>query len=617
MRTAFHAIFKIGSSLVLAAFAAGAAVWFRPPTLDLFVDKFMIQLCLEQPEYLTSLGLVDNTPLDFHSHRLNSYTQEADDRILQLLRDAREDLDRYGPEGLDECQKTTWSTIACYLNDRIALAELDPVGYRVNPISGVTIDLPQFLTDSHKITDKASAMRYVQRLWEFGRVLQEVLIRTEDDIQNGVLPPDFVAEKTLVGLRTFTAQDPDNHSLVTHLRKRLKELQLPAVSSEAIEQSAKKALAEAILPGYQSLISLFEKIQPLCRHEASIAMQPNGLAIYDALVRSETSCDLSPEAIHEIGVFEVGRIEHEMSQALHALGYSGESPGRTLALLAEDPQYLFPDSDAGREQMFAYLRAIEEKAFSRSSKIFKRRPHQDLEIVRVPMVAEESAPGGFYIQPALDGSRPGRFYINQKNMRGLPKWGLPTLMVHEGSPGHHFQLSIAQTIPHLPLLRRTLSFTAYAEGWALYAEKLASTHLGLYEDDPMGELGRLQAEILRAVRLVVDTGIHAKQWTREQAISYMRQHTGRGLDEVTREVERYCIWPAQALAYKIGEITLYQLREHCQTQLGAAFDIASFHEKVLSLGSVPLPVLAESLQRWCQAAAASGLEGSESRNSGR
>jgi uncharacterized protein (DUF885 family) len=218
----------------------------------------------------------------------------------------------------------------------------------------------------------------------------------------------------------------------------------------------------------------------------------------------------------------------------------------------------------------------------------------------VPEYSEDSAPGGYYNPPALDGSRPGRFYINQKDTADNPKWTLPTLMIHEGSPGHHFQLSAQQLIEGVPLLRKVLPFGAYAEGWALYAERVAKVDMGFYDTDPLGDLGRLQAEMFRAVRLVVDTGMHARKWTREEAIAYMVARTGMTEAEVTREIERYVVWPGQATSYKVGQLAILRMRSEAEQALGERFDLPAFHELILMNGSMPLAVLEGIVQRWIE-----------------
>jgi uncharacterized protein (DUF885 family) len=264
----------------------------------------------------------------------------------------------------------------------------------------------------------------------------------------------------------------------------------------------------------------------------------------------------------------------------------------------ELPEHNFPNTDEGRLEQIDYLHQVNDQIMENISNFFITIPPQPLEILRVPTYAENSAPGGYYRPPALDGSTPGRFYINQKDTRDNPRWTLPTLMYHEGSPGHHFQLSAAQLVENVPFLRKVSPFSSYAEGWALYSERIAAEDMGMYEDYPLGNLGRLQAEMFRAVRLVVDTGMHSKRWSRERAIDYMLSKTGMTEAEVTREIERYVVWPGQATAYKVGQIYMLRLRAMAEEELGDQFDIREFHEMILMNGAMPLEILEESVTSW-------------------
>ena len=268
--------------------------------------------------------------------------------------------------------------------------------------------------------------------------------------------------------------------------------------------------------------------------------------------------------------------------------------------LMADPAFHFANTDEGREEMIAYLLEFNDKVMAIAGNYFITLPTQPLEVVRVPEFSQDSAPGGYYTPPALDGSRPGRFYINQKNSADNPRWTLPTLMIHEAAPGHHFQLSAAQLVKKVPIIRKLSPFTAYAEGWALYAERIAKTDMDLYDDQPLADLGRLQAEMFRAVRLVVDTGMHQKRWSREKAIEYMIANTGMTEAEVTREIERYVVWPGQATAYKTGQLAILRMREKAETELGEKFDLREFHETVLLSGGMPLGILEDVVDQWIE-----------------
>jgi len=587
------------ATLIVASAGASMWFWFTPVGVNNYINKVTFQLAIDSPELLTYLGAIDNTPLDFHSGKLADYTREEEERSIAKLRDARAGLDAYGPEGLIGQELLTWKIAAWFFDDLLRQAELRYSGYRVNQISGVTVNMPQFLTDTHVIKNEKSVRRYLSRLREFGRVLRETHARVIDDRANGVIPPDFVIEKALVGMNKFIAGGADNSPLVTTLGPKLDELEdVDEAAAAAFINDATQLVSSEVIPGYKAIIILFESMLPEATHDAGIWRLPNGEAIYAANLRSNTTTQYAPEEIHATGLAEVDRIEGEMLDILDSQGVMGDSFAQRIRVLMDDPAHQFPNTDEGRAEMIAYLEAFDQKVMAIAADYFVTIPPQPLEIVRVPEYSQDSSPGGYYSGPALDGSRPGRFYINQKDTADNPRWTLPTLMIHEGSPGHHFQISTSQLIEGVPLLRRLSPFNAFSEGWALYSERIAKTDMGLYEDDPLGDLGRLQAEMFRAVRLVVDTGMHAKRWSREQAIEYMTAKTGMTNEEVTREIERYVVWPGQATAYKTGQLALLEMRKDTEDALGERFSLKDFHEAVLMNGAMPLDILKETMADW-------------------
>ena len=592
------AIGLLGTLLVVAA-GASMWFWFTPVGVNNYVNKVTLQLAIDSPELLTYLGAIDNTPLDFHSGKLADYTKEEEERSIAKLRNAREGLDDYGPDGLSGQELLTWKIAAWFFDDQLRQAELRYSGYRVNQISGVTVNMPQFLTDTHVIKNEKSVRRYLSRLAEFGRVLRETHERVTDDRANGVIPPDFVIEKALVGMNKFIEGGAAENPLVTTLGPKLAALDgLDETTAGQLVDEAAQLVTTEVIPGYQAMISLFESMLPEATHDAGIWRLPDGDAIYATKLQSNTTTQYSPDEIHATGLAEVDRIEGEMLDILDSQGVAGGSFAERVRTVMEDPAHQFPNTDEGRADMIAYLEDFDRRVMAIAADYFITIPPQPLEIVRVPEYSQDSSPGGYYNGPALDGSRPGRFYINQKQTADNPRWTLPTLMIHEGSPGHHFQISTSQLIEGVPLLRRLSPFSAFSEGWALYSERIAKTDMGLYDNDPLGDLGRLRAEMFRAVRLVVDTGMHAKRWSREQAIEYMITKTGMTTEEVTREIERYVVWPGQATAYKTGQLALLAMREEAELKLGERFDLREFHEAVLMNGAMPLDILKDNLSSW-------------------
>ena len=589
----------IGGLAAIAVVGAAMWFWFTPVGLNNYVNKITLQLTLDSPQILTQLGFIDNTPFDFHSGKLDDQTKAYEDKSLARLRKARAGLDRYGPAGLEGQELITWKTTAWFLDDLIRQGEFEHGGYRVNQISGVTVNTPQFLTDAHVIKNERSVERYLSRLTEFGRVLRETHVRVEEDRAAGVIPPDFVIDQSLIGMRAFIADGAAQNPLVTTLPAKLEKIDsLTAAERQALVERAAQIVATEVIPGYEAMIALFESMRPQATHDAGIWRIPAGDKIYEAALKSNTTTTMTAEEIHALGVAEVERIELEMTQILDAQSIPGATLAERIQALSVDPAQNFANTDAGRAEMIAYLHEINSRVMAAAPRYFQTIPPQPLEIVRVPEYSEDSSPGGYYNPPALDGSRPGRFYINQKSTADNPKWTLPTLMIHEGAPGHHFQLSAQQLIEGVPMLRKVLPFSAYAEGWALYAERVAKVDMGFYDTDPLGDLGRLQAEMFRAVRLVVDTGMHAKQWSREQSIAYMVEKTGMTEAEVTREIERYVVWPGQATSYKVGQLAMLRMRAEAEKALGPRFDLAAFHEVILMNGSMPLAVLEDVVQDW-------------------
>ncbi|MGB5345811.1 MAG: DUF885 family protein [Woeseia sp.] len=599
MRITLKILGGLFALLLLAGGAASMWFWFTPVGVNNYINKVTIQLAIDSPELLTSLGMIDNTPLDFHSGKLGDYTKAQDDKSLAKLRRARRGLDEYGPEGLEGQELLSWRITAWFFDDLLRQAEFDYGGYRVVQNSGVTVNLPQFLTDRHVIKHKKSAKRYISRLNEFGRVLGEELVRVKDDRDHGVVPPDFVIEKSLVGMRAFIKGGAVENPLVTTLPAKLDKIDGMSedTRSELIAE-ATKAVEEQVIPGYEAMIALYEELLQNTDHNAGIWRIPDGDKIYAAALKSNTTTDMTADEIHELGVAEVARIEQEADVILVAQGYTDGTVTERVLELMKAPEHNFPNDDVGRQQMLDYLVELNTEVMAKAGDYFITLPDQPLEILRVPEYSENSAPGGYYQPPALDGSLPGRFYINLKNTTDNPRWTLPTLLYHEAAPGHHFQLSLSQKMKDVPLLRKLSPFSAYSEGWGLYSERIAKTDMNMYENDPLGDLGRLQAEMFRAVRLVVDTGMHAKKWSREQAIEYMVDKTGNTEDEVTREIERYVVWPGQATAYKTGQLAILRMRQRAESLLGERFNLRDFHELILMNGAMPLGILDETVDEW-------------------
>jgi uncharacterized protein (DUF885 family) len=397
----------------------------------------------------------------------------------------------------------------------------------------------------------------------------------------------------------FAALKPSETVLVSSLARRVKEIKtVDAKSAGDLVARAEKITSEEVLPAYRRQIAALKAVRPQAAKEPGVWRLKGGDKYYEACLKANTTSDLTPDEIHEMGLKLVARITAEADPLLKQLGYEKGTVAERIQALAKDERQLYPNNDTGRAQLLADLNKQMADITAKMPTVFGTLAKASVEIKRVPTYIEAGAPGGYYQDPALDGSRPGFYYINLRNTVECPRFTLPTLTYHEAIPGHHWQGSIAQENGSLPLIRSAiLLFPGYAEGWALYAEQLAD-ELGAYKDDPAGRIGYLQSMLFRAARLVVDTGMHHRRWTREQAIDYMVSVTGDQRSSLTTEVERYAVWPGQACAYMVGREEINRLRDKARDALGSRFDLKSFHDVLLANGSTPLTVMGRLVDQW-------------------
>ncbi len=590
----------VGGVVGLAAIAVGYGLW-GPLPIHPTIERQTILQVLDSPETLTQLGMIDGTFLDFHSGKLDEIKPED-------LEKARKDMTRYiaeikGYTGLTGQQAISQQVMLEFYSTN--LAQLDfpwvvPGGglYPIDQLFSPPVSLPQFLTNAHVVSDVNSAERYISRLQAVSTKFGQLAESVRNQAKAGVVPPDFVVDKSLVVIDGFTKDPVADNPLITTFKTRMEKAGVAEAERTRLIAAATAAVEKDVYPAYQALSKLLrEEIRPKATSDAGVWRLPDGARYYKVALRANTTVDTEPEAIHEIGLSEVARITSEMDTLLKSLGRTGGTVGERVRALEQDPAQKYPPGRESYEQELADLKRMTDTIMAKAPQWFNKLPKQPVDIQAVPEYAEATSPGGYYNPPALDGSRPGIFYINLGEKARAPKFSLPTLVYHEAVPGHHFQLALAQTIEDVPTFRKVYPFTSYAEGWALYAERLA-VEMGMYENDAYGDLGRLQAELFRSVRLVVDTGIHAKRWTREQAITYMRDTTGMSEDAVTIEIDRYIVLPGQACAYKLGQLKILDLRDKAKTALGDKFDIKGFHDVVLGSGGLPLTVLEAQVDAW-------------------
>lgn len=468
----------------------------------------------------------------------------------------------------------------------------------VNQINGPIIDAPRALSDAHQVNSLQDAQDYITRLEKLDDMINSVESKFLADAQVGWLPPKPVLAGAIAYIERFTSAQPDTHSLVSSFKSKLEKLGDISESQQSeLLQRAQEAIEKTVYPAYWQLAKTATEQLPNAKNESGVWAQPNGSDYYQDAILQLGDSQLSADDIHQVGLDEVARISAQMNTILSQQGYSEGSVGARMVALSKEPRFLYEDSEAGRANLLADVNGYIEEMTVKMSPLFKTKPKYEVEVRAFPKETQDSMPGGQYSPPPLDGSIPGIYWINLRDMEAVAKFTLKTLTYHEANPGHHWQISIALEQQDMPFLRLIAPYNAFIEGWALYSEQVAD-ELGMYQDDPFGNLGRLQDELFRAVRLVVDTGLHHKKWTREQAITYMMDITGTPESSCKAEIERYMTWPGQALGYKLGMLKILALRNDAQTNMGERFDLAQFHDLILTGGAVPMSVLNTKIKQW-------------------
>jgi uncharacterized protein (DUF885 family) len=585
--------------IVLAIFLINL-IWFRPWSLNLFYEKIFAQVLFEEPELLSSIGLVERFGITGHNAKLSDASPAHQQRYFDRAKKNLEDLRAYPLAKQNASQQLSTHILEWYMTREIEGEKYQWHNYPVNQLFGVQNEFPSFMANTHRLLAARDCEYYRQRLIAVGPKFDQLLESLKVREQKGILPPRFVVEKVLTEMNNFVAQPASENILTTSFKTRAAKIsELNDDQRAAFQKKVETAITDSVYPAYHRLIDYFSGLLPKTTTDDGVWKLPDGDAFYAYALRKSTTTTLKPEEVHELGLREVTRIETEMRTLLDANGFAGRPIGEAMDALGKDPRFLFPNDDKGRADALAEYTRLINDAIERCRLLFATVPKAKIEVQRVPVFKETTSAGAYYNGASLDGTRPGVFYANLRDMSEVPKWSMPTLAYHEGVPGHHWQIATAQELKGLPQFRKLIPFTAYQEGWALYTEWLAK-EAGWYEGDPFGDLGRLQAELFRAVRLVVDTGIHAKRWPREQAINYMRDKTGMGEKEVTAEIERYIVNPGQACAYKIGMLKIQELRKRAETELGAKFDQRQFHDVVLKNGALPLEILEEQVNAYIQ-----------------
>jgi uncharacterized protein (DUF885 family) len=575
-----------------AALTPAAAGGNEDARLRTMLDRFFYARLEDNPEQATGLGL-DKGERAHLRGKLDDYSAAGQAQDLARAKAELAELRQVDRARLSEPAALDYDVVEYGLLNRIQASERFPYGsaggrfapYVLSQLTGPYRSIPDFLDTQHSIENQADAESYVARVAQFPRALDESLERQKQDAARGVFAPDYILDTTLKQLRSLRDQPAANTLLVASLARRAKAAGL----GDSYAAQAEKIVASEVFPALDRHIATVTELRGKATHDAGVWRLPDGAAYYAGALKAATTTNMTPDEVHQLGLQQVAELEARLDPILRGHGLTQGTAGERLAQLNKEPSQLYPNTDEGRAALLAELNRHIERMDARLPEAFATLPKAEVEVRRVPPLIQAGAPGGYYDSAPLDGSRPAIYYINLRDTFDRPKFGLATLTFHEATPGHHLQVSLAQESEDIPLIRRLGGYSAYSEGWALYAEQLAD-EMGLYEGDPLGRAGMLQSYLFRATRLVVDSGLHAKRWSREQATDYFIKTTGIARGRSQGEIDRYTVWPGQATSYKVGHIMWDRLRSEAKARLGARFDLRDFHQ-VLLQGAVPLTIL--------------------------
>jgi uncharacterized protein (DUF885 family) len=578
--------------------AQDAAVPDRSETqrMHAFMDEVYERNVAAWPEWETALGRKTEQQGEW-----NNYTDAYADEQLEMARGDLETLrTRFDEDRLDANGKLSYELFVHNIEQDLANAAWRRHDYVVDQFRGQVSGLFAFLQNEHAIDSTEDAEDYVQRVAGLREVFAEFTRQLQDRAAFGVMTPAFAYEDMIADLTRMTggfpvSEDDPANPLFADFNAKLEKLNAGAEITAKLKQDLTTAMQGPFSAGAEQLLTELTRQQAMMADNSGVWSLPDGEAYYQNRIRHHTTLDLSAAEIHQLGLDDVARIHAEMRAIMEQVGFTGTLQA-FFDFVRTDPNNFYADSDAGREQFLAEARQQIADIKAIADQYFNILPQAKLEVRRVEPWRENSTSIAFYNRPSEDGSRPGIYYANMKDMANFQKYVFTAITYHESVPGHHFQIANAMELEDIPAFRKNSGYGAYTEGWALYAEQLAK-EMGFYQD-PMRDFGRLQDEIWRSVRLVTDTGIHAMHWTRQQAIDYFRENTPLSDGDIVTEVERFFVNPGQALGYKLGMMKILELRERARQQLGAEFDIRAFHDVVIGRGPMPLPVLERQVDAW-------------------
>ncbi len=564
--------------------------------LNTFLDAAFDEQAETSPQLLTQLGIKR------HYDRLNDFTDAARQRSRAMQERQLSEMRRqFDPARLSAAGRLSFRLFQAAVEDNRRAFEFRWYGFPATNNGSPMGNIPVFLINNHRIDNVADAEAYVARLRDVERVMGEISANMRHQASLNIVPPRFnfapVREDGQRVMRGAPFADGPDSPLFADFKTKVNRLQIPDAEKQRLIAAARDALTGPFRTGYQTMLSTLDAIEPRATGNNGAWSLPNGAAYYAERLRASTTTDMSAEQIHQLGLRQVAAIHRDMERIKTRVGFTGTLT-QFFRHINSSAEFKYPNTDEGRQRYLADARAAIAGVMEVAPRWFRRLPRAPLEVRAVEAFRQETAAVAFYNRPTPDGSRPGIFYVNLADMNQVLKPQVDAIAYHEGAPGHHFQGALSQELPNVPKFRRFGGNSAYGEGWGLYAERLAQ-EMGFYRE-PMSEFGMLSTSLWRAIRLVVDTGIHHHRWTREQSIAYFMENGLLSERDATKEVERYFNNPGQATSYMIGQLQIMRLRDHARQQLGNRFDIRDFHAVVLENGNVPMDVLEELVNEWIQ-----------------
>ena len=524
---------------------------------------------------------------------------EAEVQEIEIAKQALEWLSNVDTLALD---KSTFLSYKLYKQRLIHTIEDNKwrlYSYPLNQMHGLQAEIPAFLINMHKIQDSSDADAYISRLYGIKPMFEQLEKNLAERESAGIMAPKFVFNHVINDSENLIKGYPFNEgpssTLYNDFSKKIQAIDISESEKKDFIKSAKIALLESVKPAYENLITFLKSQYNRATTDDGVWKWTNGEAFYKNALQRTTTTTMTADEIHEMGLSEVNRIHNSMNKIKNEVGFNGDLQAFFKYMKADD-QFYYPDTDNGKESYIKDAKQLIDNLKGELDKMFITKPKADMVVKAVESFREKSAGKAFYQSPAIDGSRPGTYYANTYRMAMMPKYQMEALAFHEGIPGHHMQIAIAQELEGIPKFRKFGGYTAYIEGWGLYSEFLPK-EFGFYSD-PYSDFGRLAMELWRACRLVVDTGIHTKKWTREEGIAYYANNTPNDMLDCVKMVERHIVMPSQATAYKIGMNKILELRAYAESQMGEQFDIRKLHEVVLKDGAVPLNILEDHVYNY-------------------